>query len=402
MVKSSVLVLALAGIAAAGCGSEAPEPVGGSGGISGGGDAGQGGVGAAGGHAGQGGTGGDAGEGGAGGDGGTGGRDDPGCVPMERTDEFRLPPRPKLDVLFVIDNSKLMAPFLDRLSTNLQGAVTALSEARIDFHLAVTTTGIEGSPDCGGPVSGGEDGRFVPVDGSGPRVLDPRMPDLADRWRDNYSVGACHDRARPLEAALRALSAPLIDAEADPRHDTGWMDGNAGFLRPDASLSIVVVTATGDVAAGSEWLPAEFLERLQDIKGRRNPLRFSAVTGPKGAERPGGCAADPGDRLLSLVDDAAGVALDLCALSTDGSEWRHGIPRFTMPQRYVLSELPIDRNDDGLVNEADIEVRVDGVPRPAFSTLDRRVWSYDPAANAIDFAPLYIPPPDSVIHAIYL
>lgn len=385
------VALAIASVAMAGCGVEERRPVGAEGGS--GGDVGQGGTGAAGG-------GGEAGQGGSGGASGSGGIEDPGCIPEMRTDEFRTRPRTQVDVLWVIDNSKAMEPFVDRLIGNLEGARVALEERRYDYRLAVTTTGLEESPGCDGPVRGGEDGRFVPVDGSRPRIIDSTTPDGAAVWLENAAVGACHGSSHPLEAAWRALSEPLVDHENDPRHDTGWMDGNAGFLRPNAYLWIVLVTPIAEVAEAGR-LPADYLDLFRAIKGPRQLVTLSVITGPKGTALPAGCAAEGGDRLLPLAEETGGLALDICSLSPDGTEWQQWGRRYTFPLRYYLGSVPSDRNGDVVVDEEDIVLRVNGVEVSAHSASGSRVWTYDPVYNVIDFAPMYLPAPDSVIRATY-
>ena len=386
----------IASVAMVGCGAEPRLPIGGTGAT--GGDAGQGGTGAAG-------SGGEAGTGGTGGGvAGSGGSDDPGCVPEERTDEFRNPARPKVDVLWVIDNSKAMAPFVDRLAGHLEGARAALDEQAIDYHLALTTTGLDESPDCDGSVRGGEDGRLVPVDGSASRILDRTMPDVAALWREKVAGGACHDSSHPMEAAWRALSAPLADHEKDPRHDTEWMDGNAGFLRENASLSIVVVTPNGNLP-GADRSPVEYLDLFQSIKGPRPTLWFSAITGPKGTDRSDECPAEDGDRLLAIAQPTGGLTLDICSLSSDGKEWSQLRlePFDWFPAGYYLSSSPSDRNGDGIVDEGDLVVTVDGVEIPARTSDGRRVWRYGANSNdGIFFSPLSLPKLESVIRVTYL
>lgn len=387
------VALAIASVAMAGCGVEERRPVGGEGGA--GGEAGQGGTGAAGG-------GGEAGQGGSGGAAGSGGSDDPSCTPVEFADEFGPVPKRKLDVLWVIGNSKAMAPFVDRLASNLAGALAQLEMARVDYRLAVTTTGLDEGPECDGPVRGGEDGRFVPVDGSRPRILEPTTPDVAASWLQNIMVGACHESSHPLEAAYRALSGPLAEFEKDPRHDTDWKDGNAGFLRPNAPLSIVIVTPKGDVAEPDRF-PVEYLDLLREAKQTSMPVALSAVTGPRLQGLPADCLAEGGDTLISLTEDTRGIALDICSLSADGSEWYAFPPRAfeRFPPGYFLRRTPTDRNEDGVVDELDLLVTVDGKKVAARTSDGRPVWTFDGRTNAIDFLPLYLPSPESIIRVTY-
>ena len=382
-IRNCAALVIIASAAMVGCGVEDRQPLDATGGS--GGEAGQGGTG--GGGAGGGGAG--------GGTAGSGGSDHPGC---ERTDEFGPAPKGQIDLLWVIDNSKAMAPFADRVASNLKGVRTALEGSWIDYRFAVTTTGLEESPDCDGPVGGGEDGRLVPVDGSRPRILDPSAPDFDALWSDNVAVGACHDNSHPLEAAWRALSEPLANHEKDPRHDTEWMDGNAGFLRPDALLALVFVTPVGDIAAGGGRSADEYLALLKGIK--RGPLLVSAITGPEESKRTDDCQAEAGDRLIALTEKSFGFAMDICSLSDDGREWLPQDPD-RGPNGHFLKMRPKDKNGDGVVDESDLAVSVDGVAVSARKANGDRVWFYSPSENSILFVTGFVPLAQSIVRVSY-
>jgi hypothetical protein len=224
-------------------------------------------------------------------------------VAME--DVFHQNGRPKADVLFVIDNSEEMTEALPTLANNLRPFLSFAQAQQIDFRIGVTTTGLEPGGDCPGGVGGGEDGRLFPVDGA-VRFVTPETPDLEARWTANFQVGACRDGPNQiLEAALRAATPPVADSADDPRHPEP-ADGNAGFLRPEAYLSVVAVTNRPDTSPGTA---NGYFQALQDVKGYRNAhlFRFSAITG----DGETGCARDaqtaaPGDRLLELVGKTGG------------------------------------------------------------------------------------------------
>jgi len=330
-----------------------------------------------------------------------------------QTDTFNQKDRPKVDVLWVMDNSGSFTPYQQAVANNLPAFLTFAEEQRIDYHIGVTTSGLDtrvtSFDPCPGGADGGENGRLFPVDGSHPRILTPTTPDLALHWKHNIQVGICHDDEQYYEAAKRALSEPLISSTKDARYpNNGYQDGNAGFLRKDASLSIIVVADEPDHAnelAGNTWLPADYLSFFRNIKGQRlaNMFKFHAITGgPTG--QTSGCA-QAGDKLLYSVNETEGTWVDICSHTNPGA-WQAGLKEmskgaFGFSARFFLRGTPGDQTNDGRVDEKDIEVRVDGKITPPVSGSRARVWTYDPLTNAVDFAPLFIPAPGAQLTATY-
>lgn len=66
-----------------------------------------------------------------------------------------------------------------------------------------------------------------------------------------------------------------------------------------------------------------------------------------------------------------------------------------------LSVPPADMNNDGMSNERDIEVQVDGWLTHPVDELHAQVWSYDPDAQAIRFEPAFAPEPGATVMISY-
>ena len=331
------------------------------------------------------------------------GRGEPGTV---QWDSFQQPPRPKVDFLAVIDNGTTMGPEAARLVSEL-GALPEFAIAQeLDFHLAVTTTGlVAGGPGCPGGVSGGEDGRFFPVDGSRPRILDENTPHLRATWEANLGVGTCHEAPPQLfEAALRALTAPLSTSADDSRHPEPD-DGNLGFWRQDAHLSVVAISDRADESPGTV---NAYYNALQGLKGFRNThlFNFHAITGPKttGCSAEDGRAATAGDRLIQLVEKTdGGIFASIC---DDG--WYEALTEFSGAAMshsrscFFLGNQPEDRNGNGTISDAEqeLQVLVDGVLVP--STADgETIWWYAPDQIAVCFDPDHVPEPLSIVEIGY-
>ena len=309
-----------------------------------------------------------------------------------------------------MDNSGSFGPFQTAVAQNLPSFLTFAEEQRIDFHIGVTTSGLTPSgTSCPGGANGGEDGRLFPIDGSHPRVLTPTTPNLTDHWKFNMKVGECHGSEYYYEAARRALSEPLISSVKDARYpNSGYQDGNAGFLRKDASLSVIVVADEHDQSgelSGNTWLPADYLNFFRNIKGQRlaNMFKFHAITGGPAGQN--GSCAQAGDKLLYSVNETQGTWVDICTY-TNQNAWQNGLKEmskgaFGFSARFFLRGTPGDQNHDGRVDEKDIEVKVDGKLTPPVSGSRARVWTYDPQTYAIDFAPLFIPAPGAQLTATY-
>ena len=128
---------------------------------------------------------------------------------VEKTDTFVQQDGAKVDVLFVVDNTASMVEEQPRIVSAMPAFAEAALAKGVDMHVAVTTTGIAPISDaCPGGARGGEAGRFFPVDGSGPRILSHRTPNLASVLQRNVSVGQCAKVEQGFEAVRRALSSP--------------------------------------------------------------------------------------------------------------------------------------------------------------------------------------------------
>jgi hypothetical protein len=150
----------------------------------------------------------------------------------------------KLDLLFVIDDSPGMAARQATVAANLPRLMDVLTtvEGGLDLHIGVVTTDLA------------KDGRLQ----STPRVEGCAPPDgafirhrialrggletnVSGELRDAFpciaELGAAGGEPRPLEALRRALEHPE----------------NAGFVRPDAYLGVILVSSVDD-ATPAGWL----------------------------------------------------------------------------------------------------------------------------------------------------
>ena len=182
---------------------------------------------------------------------------------------YELPeqPAPKLDILFVIDDTTAMAAHQDAL-TGLPGELEAQLTTTIlnvaSYHLAVVTTDAAG----GGVLRRSDavaDAFIVHDDGyAGP---DHNYDgSLADAFASLVPASAASTAAnQPLETMQLALGAAA----------------NAGFLREDAALGLVTITASDDASSATV---AEYASALKAVEA--DPTNVVAIgIYPPGAPR---------------------------------------------------------------------------------------------------------------------
>jgi hypothetical protein len=170
---------------------------------------------------------------------------------LQEINAIRAIPNRDLDILFVIDNSPSMLEEQQSLATNFPLMIDALSTldgGLPNLHIGVVTSdlGTSGSRTGAGPSIGGcnssMDGNLVPVDGSHRFLSDVddgaggRTTNYTGELRDAFAqLAAVGDQGCGFEQHLGAMHRALDD---NPM--------NAGFLRPDANLAIVVLADEDD------------------------------------------------------------------------------------------------------------------------------------------------------------
>lgn len=149
---------------------------------------------------------------------------------IHKTDVFLQGPSERADILWVVDDSVSMEEELPQLVANGAVFLDALENDGVDFHIAVVTTSLAADdPDAAVLV--------------GP-VITSATPDYAAEFQGQLDVGTeGSDLEMGLAVATAALLPPLVETE------------NAGFLREDASLAIIVVSdendCSGDLGDGA-------------------------------------------------------------------------------------------------------------------------------------------------------
>ena len=208
----------------------------------------------------------------------------------------------KMDLVFVVDDSASMDAEQSNLATNFPAFASLLSSYTtgdgdpIDYRIAVTTTGKNFTMTVGGiPITEhGPNGAFQNNCGLTKRWLEPSDPDMATTLACRANVGVNGSGTEmPLLMTKNALAARIADGT------------NAGFLRPDALLAVVILTDEDDSSIVADsvtvstsnpeptptFQPAELVSFLDQVKGNRTKWAAGVIAGPG----PGQCTGSFGD-----------------------------------------------------------------------------------------------------------
>jgi hypothetical protein len=283
------------------------------------------------------------------------------------TDTFQQLPTPKADVLFVVDNSCSMSQEQASLGSNLGAFLMFAQQQMIDYQIAVTTTDVTRSTA----------GEFV----GSTRIITPATPNANAVFQQNTNLGTSGSGTeRGLEAAYLALSDPLINT------------ANAGFLRNDAALAVIIVSDERDQSTRTQQFYEDF---LRNIKGFQNTSMFSAsaIVGTQSptCNGPGG-NAEYAPRYINVANNTGGVVESICAANWGQTLANIGLNSFGLRRQFALSSAPVPIT---------IAVTVDGNMIPSTTAGGQQNWQYDQPSNTIIFSQVAVPPAGSTITVTY-
>lgn len=216
---------------------------------------------------------------------------------------------PKVDILFVIDNSGSMNAFQNRLAANIDLFLQELARVdRLSYQVAVVTSGDTNTPHSsrtsGNMPSYAQLGRFFKKEITEPDFITPSTPNGLEMLKTRLMPGT-NGAAQEVffESALNALLDPY----------------QADFVRDDAHLAIVFVTDAEDV---STTVTKDTL--LQGLRSIKDPDKLvlaygalipSELSADELATR-NSCRRDdqgPPVNIEAFIDELGGRMFDICS-----------------------------------------------------------------------------------------
>jgi hypothetical protein len=291
----------------------------------------------------------------------------------------------KIDILWVVDNSGSMDTSQVNVANNFQSFINDFQNKGYDYRIAVTTTEAYRALYGGSPsqFSKFRDGTNA-TSHSGVFIIEPDTPDLTNVFMTNILQGTSGSgNERAFQSITAALDEPL----------------NAGFLRPDAFLSVVIVSDEDDFSADTQsWITSysdsrlhsvqryvDYLDTVKDVQPGVQSYSVSAVAIFDEACRDelnlSWTGRLIGQRYGELVDATGGVKGSLCGdfASTLATVAENVL---TLATQFYLTRVPI---------ESSIVVKLNGVVVPKSEGNANGGWKYLSETNSIQFTGDYIP-----------
>src|SRR5690606_20178496 len=158
----------------------------------------------------------------------------------------------RVDVLWVVDDSGSMYDEQVALSTNFPTFFEFFDGSGLDYHIGVVSTDMDASR---------RRGKLVDVDGE--RFIHVDTPDAA-RVFDGMAMLGTRGSAteKGLDAAWVALEAERNEA-------------NEGFLRPDSSVHVIVVSDESDFS--TQVTPEELGSYMVGLRADPDQVTFSSI-----------------------------------------------------------------------------------------------------------------------------
>lgn len=268
----------------------------------------------------------------------------------------------KVDILWVIDNSNSMLAEQQKLADNFPSFIQYYRNSGLDWQIGVVSTDTTDDTHSGRLQSA-----------AGYRYVDTRTADPTGVFQQMALLGRQGSgREAGLAAIKKALTEPLIDTD------------NRGFYRPDALLSVIVVSDENDF---SRVLDNEgFEDWLFTLKPDPEMITFSGIIN---GDDPCG-AGSTGLDYRHQIDATGGAEFDICTRDWTPILEQLGIRTAGLTRRFFLSQFPVASTLNVWIEDLgetfEFEPDVDYV--------------FDPVANAIEFT-RYTPRSSAEIHVSY-
>jgi hypothetical protein len=217
-----------------------------------------------------------------------------------------------MDILFVIDNSGSMGQEQQNLVTNFPQFIEVMNGFGLDYRVGVTTTGVSKDWTEGTPLGN------IPDDQSGDdgELLLGNSCNMPRRWLEGTDNGVSDIFSCVAEVGTSGPADEMPLAAMKLALGTRLSDTNAGFLREDALLGVVILTDendcsrednnfnvpfTDDICDETENV-STYLNFLDGVKGDRGRWATAVIAGVG----PGDCSsalgnADEATRLIDFV-----------------------------------------------------------------------------------------------------
>lgn len=236
----------------------------------------------------------------------------------------------RVDILWVIDDSGSMSQEQEKIATQFEAFAQFFVGSGLDWHMGVITSDTD---------DGLKNGILRTVAGMAYITDDTPHPEELFAHLARVGTWGSGD-----ERALNAMWNTVTEASTD------IAQRNAGFLRDDAALHIVVI---GDEDDMSDRSTSEYASMLNTLKPDADiPVTFNAIVG----QLPNGCRGDGGDaapayRIIEVARAVGGQIYSICEADWYPVLEALGLQAAGLRDEYYLSELPVPGSITVLVED---------------------------------------------------
>lgn len=292
--------------------------------------------------------------------------------------------QPRVDVLFIVDNSCSMSEEQAALSDNFPDFMDYFVGSGLDYHIGVISTDMSDTANHAGKLQ---------VAG-GLSFIDENTPNPANIFAQMASLGTNGD----FEEKGRAAAYTMVEIKRDiPR--------NEGFYRDDAALHLVFISDEEDQSGANPVSRLEFREWMENLKWSPEMVTAHGVFFIPNTSCPAGDT--PGAEYQAYTDWTDGVAFSLCEPNWAPLLEELGLQTSGLKREYFLSKIPVTTPWSidvkvVVVNEEGAEVTL-GFPSclSGDEVTDATCRAaYSPGRNSVTFLD-YVPDPLSQVLVTY-
>ncbi len=264
--------------------------------------------------------------------------------------------KPKLDILFIIDDSGSMATHQKNLAANVNLFAASIVQTKyLDYHIGVITSTAQGSyyslGNCCGELVGT------------PNFVQRTTPNGLAVLAKNMIVGTAGDFSEKFfDPVYLALTVPNINM------------ANKDFYRQDANLALIFITDTEDQSL--QFDENSFYAFLSQLKGGLDKIYVAAAYIPDNEIAT--CSGESWelkdyDRLTNFFSMTSATTFSLCDMDFGDKLAEIGDKIAAQSQTMYLKQRP---------KEGTIKITLGGIEMPQDP---KKGWSYNPVKVAIEF-----------------
>jgi hypothetical protein len=289
-----------------------------------------------------------------------------------QVDDYVQIQEPEVDVLWVVDNSSSMADEQAAIGEDFPKFYEYFEGSQLDYHIGVVSTDMEHEEQSG-----------KLVEAAGVRWITPDTPNPEDVFAamSELGTGGSHNE----EGILAGYAAFELQPE--------W---NAGFLRANSSINIIVVSDESDVSPNSPITLGEYEEYLNGLRADPEMVSYNGIVSPTEPAFPCEGANSPGDRYIDVINKVGGVFWSRCDEDWPAALELMGLTAAGLKREYFLTQVPVPGTVQVSVeNGGYTHVFTEYDPETALGD-----WTYVGARNSVTFL-TYVPEPGATVEIQY-